>query len=317
MSTLPDFEGWAIFAKVAQRGSFSRAAEDLGLAKTTVSKAIARLEARMRTNLFQRTTRKLTLTESGRLSLARATRILADGAAIEADIIEETVSPRGLVRLATLSAMGIEIIAPALPEFMERYPEIEVDLVLTENQVDIVAEGFDAAVQLEVVSASTLHATRLWTLRRPLVAAPSLIARLGMPEGPEDLARYPTIVASHIPDATEWTFAHQNADANSDPISIRVQPRFRANNADAMIPALVSGVGIGVMADYFIMPHLSDGRLIELLPEWSVPPRPIYLVTPPGRARPARVRVLLDFLQERLAHEVLANQARKVGWVEK
>ncbi|WP_343609993.1 LysR family transcriptional regulator [Novosphingobium sp.] len=317
MSTLPDFEGWAIFAKVAQRGSFSRAAEELGLAKTTVSKAVARLEARMRTNLFQRTTRKLTLTESGRQSLARATRILSDGAAIEADIIEETVSPRGLVRLAALSAMGIEIIAPALPEFLERFPDIEVDLVLTDNQVDIVAEGFDAAVQLEGSGASTLRSTRLWTLRRPLVAAPSLIERLGMPQGPEDLTRYPAVVASHIPDAMEWTFAHQNdaggAPHHAEPISVRVQPRYRANHADAMIPALVNGVGIGVIAEYFITPHLKDGRLIELLPEWSVPPRPIYLVTPPGRARPARVRVLLDFLQEKLAHEVLVNQERRQG----
>jgi DNA-binding transcriptional LysR family regulator len=236
MSTLPDFEGWAIFAKVAQRGSFSRAAEELGLAKTTVSKAVARLEARMRTNLFQRTTRKLTLTESGRQSLARATRILSDGAAIEADIIEETVSPRGLVRLAALSAMGIEIIAPALPEFLERFPDIEVDLVLTDNQVDIVAEGFDAAVQLEGSGASTLRSTRLWTLRRPLVAAPSLIERLGMPQGPEDLTRYPAVVASHIPDAMEWTFAHQNdaggappcrADQRARPAALSRQPRRR------------------------------------------------------------------------------------------
>jgi DNA-binding transcriptional LysR family regulator len=316
MSTLPDFEGWAIFAKVAQRGSFSRAAEDLGLAKTTVSKAIARLEARMRTNLFQRTTRKLTLTESGRQSLARATRILSDGAAIEADIIEEAVSPRGLVRLATVTALGIEIIAPALPEFLARYPDIEVDLVLTESQVDIVADGFDMAILVDITGISSLRATQLWTLRRPLVAAPALLERLGMPQGPEDLTRYPAVVASHIPDATEWAFAHHDsaADAStSEPISVRVQPRFRANSADAMIPALVAGVGIGIIADYFIMPHLADGRLIELMPEWSVPPRPLYLVTPPGRARPARVRVLLDFLQERLAHEVWADRARSVS----
>jgi DNA-binding transcriptional LysR family regulator len=100
---------------------------------------------------------------------------------------------------------------------------------------------------------------------------------------------------------------------HAEPISVRVQPRYRANHADAMIPALVNGVGIGVIAEYFITPHLKDGRLIELLPEWSVPPRPIYLVTPPGRARPARVRVLLDFLQEKLAHEVLVNQERRQG----
>lgn len=311
MPYLPDFEAWAIFAKVAERGSFSRAAQDMGLAKTTVSKAVARLEARMRTNLFQRTTRKLTLTESGRQSLARATRILSDGAAIEADIIEEAVSPRGLVRLASISIVGIEAIASALPAFLHQYPDIEVDLVLTENQVDIVAEGFDAAIQVGMAHASTLNATRLWTLRRPLVAAPALIERFGMPHGPEDLPRYPAVVSSHIPNHTEWTFARANARDGEEPVSVRVQPRYRANSADALVPALVEGVGIGIMADYFIMPHLADGRLVELLPDWSVPPGPLYLVTPPGRSRPARVRVLLGFLHDILVRDGVLKLPRR------
>lgn len=294
---LPDLEAWAIFAKVAECGSFSRASEDLGLAKTTVSKAITRLESRMRTSLFHRTTRKLSLTETGRQSLERAARMLADARTIEADIREEAASPRGLVRLATISAVGVEGIAPILPAFLKAYPDIEVDLVLTENRIDVVAEGYDAAIQVgHPEESASLRAVRLSSLRRPLVGAPELIERLGMPQRPEDLARFPAVLPSHIAHSNEWRFAR-----GEEEVTIRMTGRYRANHAEALVPALVGGVGIGLMAEYFVWDHLRDGRLIELLPEWSAPPGPLYLITPPGRARPARVRVLLEFLRERMA----------------
>ncbi|HZU63138.1 MAG TPA: LysR family transcriptional regulator [Novosphingobium sp.] len=300
MAHLPDLEAWAIFAKVAECGSFSRAGEELGLAKATVSKAITRLETRLSTSLFHRTTRKLSLTESGRLSLARASRILADGSAIEADVLEEAASPRGLVRIATINAVGAEVIAPVLPDFLRAYPDIELDLVLTENQVDVVAEGFDVAIVVDLgTTPTTARATHLSSLRRPLVAAPALIARHGLPTRPEDLARYPTVAPSHIPGSTEWHFQR----AGTDPIAMRIYPRFRANHADALLPALVGGVGIGLIAEMFIGHHLRDGRLVELLPEWASAPSPLYLITPPGRSRPARVRVLLDFLRHHIAQQ--------------
>jgi DNA-binding transcriptional LysR family regulator len=304
---LPDLEAWAVFAKVAECGSFTRAADELGLSKTTVSKAVTRLETKMRAGLFHRTTRKLSLTETGRQSLERASRILADGAAIEADIREESASPRGLVRIASISAVGVEIIAPIMPAFLLAYPDIEVDLVLTENSVDVVAEGFDAAIQVgQNFDSSTLRMVQLLSLRRPLVAAPALIARLGMPQHPLDLARYPSVLPSHIPNANEWQFAR----GDEEPISIRVAARYRANHADALIPALVQGVGIGLMAEYFIARHLHDGRLIELLPEWSAPPGPLYLITPPGRVRPARVRVLLEFLRRHMVAQDWGSSVR-------
>jgi DNA-binding transcriptional LysR family regulator len=296
--SLPDLEAWAIFAKVAECGSFSRAAEQLGLAKTTVSKAVTRLENRMRANLFHRTTRKLSLTQTGRLSLERASRILADGAAIEADILEEAASPRGLVRIASISAVGVEAIAPVLPQFLKANPDIEVELVLTENRVDLVAEGFDAAIQVgPAEDSASLRIVRLSSLRRPLVGAPELIERLGMPQSPLDLPRYPAVLPSHMANSHEWQFArHDEA-----PITIRMTARYRANNAEALVPALVAGVGIGLMAEYFVWNHIREGRLIELLPEWSTPPGPLYMITPPGPARPARVRALLDFLRPHLS----------------
>ncbi len=306
---LPDLEAWAIFAKVAECGSFSRAGEELGLAKTTVSKAITRLEARMRTSLFHRTTRKLSLTETGRQSLERATRMLADAKTIEADIREEAASPRGLVRIATISAVGVQAVAPILPDFFNAYPDIEVDLVLTENHIDVVAQGFDVAIQVgHPEESASLRAMRISSLRRPLVGSPDLIARLGMPERPEDLVRYPVVLPSHMAHANEWCFAR-----GEEEVTIRVTGRYRANHAEALVPALAGGVGIGLMAEYFVLDYLRDGRLIELLPEWSAPPGPLYLITPPGRARPARVRVLLEFLRDRMA---LGSWARDAGGLE-
>jgi DNA-binding transcriptional LysR family regulator len=175
-----------------------------GLAKTTVSKAITRLELRMRASLFHRTTRKLSLTETGRQSLERAARLLADGTAIETDIIEEAESPRGLVRLATISAVGAEAIAPIMPEFLAAYPDIEIDLVLTENRVDVVAEGFDAAIQVGPPSgdAGSVRSLRLSSLRRPLVGAPALIERLGMPARPRTCRAIPPCCPATCPTAT-------------------------------------------------------------------------------------------------------------------
>jgi len=297
MPHLPDLEAWAIFAKVVEKGSFSVAAEDLGLAKTTVSKAITRLERRLGSPLLHRTTRKLSLTEAGRSSLERALRILADGSAIEADIIEEAATPRGIVRLACTSGFGVHSLAAALPDFMRAYPDVLVDLTLSEDPVDVVADGFDVAIRIGQGVDSSLRTSRLFSFRRPLVAAPALVEAMGEPVRPEDLARFPAVIPTHVPWGDDWEFAK----AGEAQVVVRMKGTFRVNNAAAMVPVAVAGIGVTLIPEYFVWQELQDGSLVELLPDWTAPSAPIYLVTPPGRARPARVRVLLDFLRERFA----------------
>jgi DNA-binding transcriptional LysR family regulator len=297
MPHMPDFEAWAIFAKVAERGSFSQAAEELGLAKTTVSKAVTRLEERMQTTLLHRTTRSLSLTESGRLSLERAARILADGAAVEAEILEEAAIPRGLIRLASTTAFGIQQLAPLLPEFMARYPEIMVDFELTDRRIDLITEGVDVVLRAGPEPDSSLRISKLFAFRVPLVASPAFFEKHGRPEHPAELAQYPALVFSHIAGSETWHFRH----AVRGEVTVQVDGRMRVNNGVAAVPALVAGFGITSLPEAYVSEELADGRLEEVLKDWPVRPAPLHVVTPPGRARPARVRVLLDFLRQHFA----------------
>lgn len=299
MPHIPDFEAWAIFARVAELGSFSHAAEDLGLASTTVSKAITRLEHRIQTTLFHRTTRKLSLTESGRLTVERAARILADGRAIEADIVEEAAVPRGKVRVACGTAFGLATIVPIIPQFLKDYPDIELDLALTEDDVDLIGSGFDISIRLGQPPDSSLRTVKLMSFVRPLVAAPSLIERYGMPEHPSDLTRYPAIIPTNVPWGLEWEFEHPE----HEPVSVRMSGRYHINHAGAVVPAALAGTGVALLPDFFILEELAAGTLVPLLTEWAAAPKGAYMVTPPGVARPARVRVLIEWLRNHYAQE--------------
>lgn len=309
MPHIPDFEAWAIFAKVAEVGSFSHAAEELGLASTTVSKAITRLEQRMQTTLFHRTTRKLSLTETGRLTVERAARILADGRAIEADIVEEAAIPRGKVRVACPTAFGLATIVPILPSFLLEYPDIELDLCLTEDEVDLIGSGFDVCLRLGQPPDSTLRTVRLLSFIRPLVAAPSLIEKLGMPAHPAELARYPAIIPTNVPWGIDWEFDHPDHGA----VTARMAGRFHINHAGAIVPAAVAGIGVALLPDFFIARELEDGSLVRILPEWSAATKSAYMVTPPGVARPARVRVLIEWLRGYYAEQDRARRDRANG----
>jgi DNA-binding transcriptional LysR family regulator len=303
MPHLPDFEAWAIFAKVAERGSFSAAAEELGLAKTTVSKAVTRLEERMRTTLLHRTTRQLSLTESGRASLDRALRILNDGEAVEAEILEEAAIPRGLIRLACTGAFGVRTLAPLIPEFLKRYPEIELDLQITDTKIDLIADGFDGVIKVGQLADSSMRASRLFSHRLPVVGAPALFDKYGRPEQPEDILKMPTMVYTHVREAQEWRFFHP---VHGERL-VMVQGSIRMNNGLAAVPVLLEGLAITLQPEVYIWNELQEGRLEEVLKEWTLVPVPVHLVTPPGRARPARLRVLLEFLRENFSKQPWAH----------
>lgn len=293
MPLVPDFEAWVIFAKVAELGSFSAAADEFALSKATVSKAVSRLEQRLATPLFHRSSRRLSLTESGQLARERAARMLADGEALEEAISERGATPRGLVRLAAPMSFGIAHLGPILPLFHQAYPQVTVDLHLSDERVDLIEQGFDVALRIGQLEDSALKARRLFPVRLPVVGAPALFDRLGRPEHPRDLARFPAFAYTHVRTPGRWHFRH----LEQGELTVEIKGPIRTNNGDVVLDALLAGAGIAMLPDFLAWRCLGDGRLEEILPDWSTGPvSALHVVTPPTAVRPARVKVLIDFL---------------------
>jgi DNA-binding transcriptional LysR family regulator len=305
MPRLPDLEAWAVFAKVADTGSLTRAASELGLSKGTVSKAISRLEARVGAALLNRTTRRLSLTELGRALAVTATRILADAEAMEADALAQSTTPSGLVQLAAPMSFGIAHLAPLLPDLLQVYPQLSIDLHLSDKVVDLVGGGFDLALRIAALASSRLRARRICQVRRLLVGAPAYFERRGRPTRPHDLAGHSCLGYAYLPTRDRWHFIH----ISGEEVTITAAGPLRANNADALGPALLAGLGVAVQPEFTVWSALASGQLEAVMTEWSSPPIALNIVTPPGGLRAARVAAVIEFLVRHLSASPWATPA--------
>jgi len=299
MTNLPDLEGLAIFARVAEFRSFSRAAEELKLSKATVSKAVGRIEARLGARLFNRTSRRLALTDAGQALAARASAMLAEGEAAESEALSQSAAPRGLVRLAAPMSFGVLYVAPLLPDFFRANPGISIDLHLSDAQADLIGGGFDAAIRIAALPDSSLMARRLCDMPLHLVAAPGYLKEQGRPRHPLQLAEHAGFGYSYQLTPDTWRFHNKDGET----ASVRPSGPLRVNNGEAMLPSLIAGLGIGVLPQFIVRDALASKELEVVLPDWSLPPSAVYWLTPPGGPRPKRVEALADFFAGRLARK--------------
>ena len=292
MSRLPDIEAMAIFAKVVETRGVAAAALDLGLSAPTVSKALARLEKRLGSRLVNRTSRRFALTDAGQMLADRAARLLADAEAAQNEMLAQSSTPRGVVRLAVPMSFGIREVAPILPAFLRRYTEVSVDLHLSDALVDVVGDGFDIALRIGEPADSSLLSRRLGAVPGVIAAAPSYLDRYGRPAHPAELAQHACFAYAYQRTRGTWHFRN----AAGEHVTVRPSGRLRVNNGDAVLPAMIEGLGIGGLPAFIARDALDNGRLVQILPEWESGLSNLHLLTPPAGPRPARVQVLVDFL---------------------
>jgi DNA-binding transcriptional LysR family regulator len=297
MAKLPDFEALAIFAKVVELRSFAAAAGELALSKATVSKAVSRLEDRLGARLFNRTSRRLALTDAGQKLSERATRLLADGEAAENEALSQSVTPRGLVRFAVPMTFGVKVVAPILPEFLKQYPDVSIDLHLSDAMVDLIGEGFDAGLRIASLPDSSLIARRLCAMPRYTVAAPAYLKQYGRPTHPMHLAQHRCFAYAYLSTPNVWHYTN----AAGEQASVRPAGQLRVNNGEALMPALIAGLGIADLPQFIVGDAIASGDVEVSLKDWKQTEGSVQLVMPPGGPRPARVEVLAEFLAKHFA----------------
>jgi DNA-binding transcriptional LysR family regulator len=291
---MSEFDDLLAFVRVAETLSFSRAAERLQITKSVVSRRIDRLERSMGgVTLLSRTTRGVSLTEAGREFEQRCRKVLADlEEARDAVMGRDGAELAGTLRLAAPLAFGTRHLSPALAEFATRHPALVLDVVYSEGTVDLVADGFDAAVRIGSLPDSSLVARRLSPVRNVAVASPAYLERRGVPEVPQDLARHDCLVSTHMPVAEGWRFRDGRRWVSLHP----PQVRFRSDNGDALKDAAVAGLGVTILPSFIAGDAIGRRELTVILQRFPLPERGLYVLRPPGRQPTAKVRALIDHL---------------------
>lgn len=290
------FEEMRVFAAVVEAGGFTAAAARLGMSKAAVSRHVAELEERLGVRLLYRTTRRLSTTAEGELFHARCRELLDRLEEAEAELGSGSTTAQGVARINVPLSFGLMHLAPLWPRLLERHPGLELDVSLSDRVVDLVDEGYDLAVRIGQLPASSLVSRRLASTRLVACAAPAYLAAHGAPARPAELARHAVIGYSLFASGDTWSFSGPAGEE-----TVKVQPRMRTNNGDTCRAAALAGQGIILQPSFMVGADLAEGRLVELMPGWRSIALGIYAVYPSRKFLAPKVRVIIDFLVEAFA----------------
>lgn len=291
MDRLRAFE---VFTTVVARNGFAKAADALDTSPANVTRYVADLEAHLGTRLLNRTSRRISLTEAGAALYERLRNVLDDVAEAEAAASADSLTPRGRLRINAPLSFGVLHLAPLWPRFMALYPQVELDVSLSDRVVDLVEEGFDLAIRISR-GGSQVHVARKLAVSRNIVcASPEYVAAHGAPASPADLERHACVAYTLTAAPDEWQFL----DPAGQPYAARIRPRFATNNGDTVCAMALSGQAIAWLPTFIAGEDLRSGRLVRLLPDHAQPPIDILAIYPSRRHLSAKVRAMVDFLAE-------------------
>ena len=289
-----------LFTATVEAGSFSAAGRRLGLAPSSVSRQVTALEDGVGARLLHRTTRNLSLTEAGRVYFERISRILAELDEACAAVADLEAEPRGSLHVNAPYAFGVRHVAPALPDFLARFPEVRIELALTDSFVDLLEVGADVAIRVGELEDSSLVARRLATSRRLVCATPAYLARAGTPARPDDLTAHDCLIYTRHRGQVHW-----NLQGPDGPVAVPVEGSLRTNNTEAVHAALRGGLGVALMPAWLVGEDVRSGALVELLRDWRTPAGPqdtgVHALYPASRHLSPKVRAFVDFLVKRFA----------------
>ena len=285
----------AYFVAVVESGSFTAAADRLGITKAVVSQQVARLEQEFRTSLLVRTTRKVQTTEAGQAFYLRCAPILRDAEDAFDDLADVSAQPAGTLRLTAPFDYGVAVVVPAIVAFTKLYPACKVEAVLSDQTLDVMQGNFEVAIRVGWLAETGFQARKIGAFRQLLVASKSMAQQIATFTRPEDIATLPFIANTALRDSLNWTFSH----GETGHATVHLQACIFLDATLAVREAVRQGAGISVLPDYTVADDLASGRLIEVLPEWSLPSGGIHAVFPAARFRPVKVRAFANLLAER------------------
>lgn len=289
------FRAISVFAKVVELGGFARAADKLDLSTSAVSRAVSELEARLGARLLNRTTRRVSLTEAGRVFHEKCVQLIADLEEAEALATLSAVRPRGTIRLTCSINFGMRHLACAIGAFQRDHPEVLFDVNLADRFVDLIEEGLDLAIRIGELGNPNLVARRIGAMRLIACASPAYLKRHGTPKHPQELARHNCLSYEYAPAKGVWRFHGKDGSEHR----VKTSGSVHANNGDMLAAIAAEGVGISYEPDFIVGPYLADGRLVPILKSYASPQLDIYAVYPSRRHLSAKVRMFVDFLAAR------------------